>query len=51
MGMFKKETYLTRYKGNPIIAPRDFPYGHADSVMNCGQIMHEGKTVDRKSVV
>ncbi|OGV59934.1 MAG: hypothetical protein A2X45_16655 [Lentisphaerae bacterium GWF2_50_93] len=51
MGLFKKETYLTRYKGNPIITPKSFPYGHADSVMNCGQIMHEGKTVLLLSVI
>ena len=45
MGQIKKDTYLTRYQGNPIITPKNFPYGHIDAVMNCAQIMHEGKTV------
>jgi beta-1,4-mannooligosaccharide/beta-1,4-mannosyl-N-acetylglucosamine phosphorylase len=36
---------LTRHPANPIISPTDFPYGPADVVFNCGQTMHEGKTL------
>jgi predicted GH43/DUF377 family glycosyl hydrolase len=39
-----KEHILHRFEGNPIIKPEDFPIP-ADSVMNCGQAMYQGKTV------
>lgn len=44
-------TILKRYPKNPIIAPNDFPYGHADQVFNPGQCMYKGKTLLLLSVV
>ncbi len=38
------EFIMHRHIKNPIIEPRDFPVP-ADSVMNCGQAMYNGKTV------
>lgn len=39
-----KEFIMHRHESNPIISPEDFPIP-ADSVMNCGQAMYQGKTV------
>ena len=36
------EFILHRHVANPIIKPEDFPVP-ADSVMNCGQAMYNGK--------
>ena len=44
-------TILQRYPENPIIRPKDFPYGHADQVFNPGQCMYNGKTLLLLSVV
>ena len=35
------KTVLQRYKGNPIIAPADFPGAY--TTFNCGQVMYQGK--------
>ncbi len=37
------EFILHRSEHNPLISPTDFPGGIADSVMNCGQVIHDGK--------
>lgn len=39
------ETLLKRHPRNPIIGPKDFPYGPADQVFNPGQCMYKGKTL------
>lgn len=44
-------TLLTRHPGNPLIAPRDFAYGPADAVFNCGQTMLGAKTILLLSVL
>lgn len=38
------EFIMKRHPANPIINPEDFPVP-ADSVMNCGQAMYNGKIV------
>ena len=45
-----KEFIMHRYQDNPIITADDFPVP-ADSVMNCGQAMYQGKTVLLVAVV
>lgn len=49
--MNRYDTLLIRHPANPIIAPRDFPYGKADAVFNCGQTMYGKKTVLLLSVI
>lgn len=44
------EYILYRHPQNPIIKPEDFPVP-ADSVMNCGQAMYQGKTVLLTAVI
>lgn len=44
------EFIMHRHPKNPIIRPEDFPVP-ADSVMNCGQAMYQGKTVLLVAVV
>ncbi|NLW87138.1 MAG: hypothetical protein GXY38_09720 [Planctomycetes bacterium] len=41
---FLNEFILHRHEANPIIRPKDCPFP-ADAIMNCGQVMHEGKTL------
>ena len=41
--MLREQFGLTRYEGNPLLAPRDFP--GADAVFNCGQTMYQGRTI------
>lgn len=43
--MLRYDTILKRHPANPIISPRDFPYGPADQVFNPGQCMFQGKTL------
>jgi len=43
--MTRYNTLLKRHPNNPIISPKDFPYGPADQVFNPGQCMFEGKTL------
>ncbi len=45
------EYILHRSEHNPLLSPSDFPGGFADSVMNCGQVIHEGKIVLLVAVV
>ena len=45
------DTLLKRHPENPLITPRDFPYGNADAVFNCGQTMYDGKTILLLSVL
>lgn len=49
--MFRQETLLKRHPRNPIITPKDFPYGPADVVFNPGQVMYQGKTILLLSVI
>lgn len=39
------DTLLTRHLKNPIISPKNFPYGSADQIFNPGQCMFQGKTL------
>ncbi len=43
--MLRYDTLMKRHPKNPIIGPRDFPYGPADQVFNPGQCMYKGKTL------
>ena len=43
-GFFVNEFIMHRHPANPIIKPEDFPVP-ADSVMNCGQSIYNGKIV------
>ena len=43
--MLRYDTILKRHPKNPIISPKDFPYGPADQVFNPGQCMYKGKTL------
>lgn len=43
--MLRYDTLLKRHPQNPLISPKDFPYGPADAVFNPGQCMYKGKTV------
>ncbi len=43
--MIHKDTILKRYSENPILSPRNFPYGYADVVFNPGQCMFNGKVL------
>lgn len=49
--MFRQETLLKRHPDNPIISPKDFPFGPADVVFNPGQTTYNGKTVLLASVM
>lgn len=49
--MFRQETLLRRHPQNPIINPRDFPWGNADVVFNPGQAILDGKVVLLASVL
>ena len=40
------KSLLTRYEGNPIFAPEEFPWCPADQVFNPGQVMTpDGRTI------
>ncbi|MBI4977392.1 MAG: glycoside hydrolase family 130 protein [Spirochaetes bacterium] len=39
------DTLLKRHPKNPIIGPKDFPYGYADQIFNPGQCMFRGKVL------
>lgn len=41
--MLRYNTILKRHPKNPILAPKDFPYGSADQIFNPGQCMYQGK--------
>lgn len=43
--MLRYDTILKRHPANPIISPKDFPYGPADQVFNPGQCMFQGKVL------
>ncbi len=45
------EYILHRSEHNPLLSPSDFPGGFADSVMNCGQVIHDGKVTLLVAVV
>jgi beta-1,4-mannooligosaccharide/beta-1,4-mannosyl-N-acetylglucosamine phosphorylase len=49
--MFRQETLLKRHPQNPIITPKDFPWGPADVVFNPGQTIYNGKTILLVSVM
>ncbi len=43
--MLRYNTIMKRHPANPIMLPKDFPYGPADQVFNPGQCMYKGKTL------
>lgn len=43
--MLRYDTILKRHPKNPIISPKDFPYGPADQIFNPGQCMYKGKVL------
>jgi len=43
--MLRYNTIMKRNPKNPIISPKDFPYGPADQVFNPGQCIYKGKTL------
>lgn len=43
--MLRYNTLLKRFPNNPIISPKDFPYGPADQIFNPGQCMFNGKVL------
>lgn len=49
--MFRQPTLLARHPANPIISPKDFPWGPADVVFNPGQTTYQGKTILLVSVI
>ena len=50
--MAKYKSLLTRYEGNPIFRPEDFPFCRADQVFNPGQVMTpDGRTILLLSVM
>jgi len=49
--MFRVDTMLKRHPKNPIIAPKDFPFGPADVVFNPGQTTYNGKVILLVSVI
>lgn len=45
------DTLLKRHEGNPVLTPKDYPFGPAEALFNCGQVMHGEKTILLVSVV
>lgn len=43
--MIRPEIWLKRYPKNPIIIPKDFPYGNCEAIFNPGQTMMGEKTI------
>lgn len=50
--MSKIKSFLTRYEGNPLFDPEDFPFCDADQIFNPGQVkLPDGRTILLLSVI